>query len=310
MKSKLFPTALRIVIPCHNCGQWITECLESIVTQDFENWTVLVADDASTDDTTLAAQAFLDDPRITLRTLPERTWLMGNTLSALDEVAPGPADVVAIVDGDDRLLPGALSAIWEAHSQGYDVVWTDMDIQGITGSTGAALIPGVPVRQQLWCLSQLRSFKGYLLEGLDREAVNGADGRPVRAGGDLALYFQLIERAGMWKTHFLPERLYWYRVHPGNNCTALRGEQLANNRRIRALPPLPVQTSHFDIHIEADGLEKLRLRAFGQRVRAEHPLPLSVCVHHGDGNGDGWTAYDGLWIAEGVFLTNSPMPRS
>lgn len=313
MRSALSPTGLALVVPCRHCAAFIGPCLDSILAQDHAHWRLLVADDASTDGTADAVRPYLDDPRIRWRSLPARAGLMGNTRDALARLDPAPAEVVAIVDGDDTLLPGALARIMREHARGYDVVWTDMEIEGRRGSTGRALLPGVPVRQQLWCLSQLRSFKGYLLRGLPPDRLCDPSGGPCRAAGDLALYFALIERAGVAKASFVPERLYRYREHAGNNCRALRAEQLDNNRHLRALPPLAMQTEFFDFTetlTDPDGsaLDKLGLREFGQAVRERHPRPHSVCVRHVIPRAleDSWRAYHGLWIAEGVYLEGVP----
>lgn len=304
MTSALAPTGLAIAVPCRNCAQWIGACLDSVLAQDFAQWRLLVADDASDDGTSEAVAPYLDDPRITYRRLPERGWLMGNTWDALSRLAPGPAEVVTILDGDDTLLPGALTTVMQKHSQGYDVVWTDMEIEGATGSTGRALIPGVPVRSQLWCLSQLRTFKGYLLAGLDPRMLRDAQGQFCRAAGDLALYFPLIELAGAAKTAFIPRKLYRYRVHGACNFQVLRAEQLDNNRRLRATSPLAPQTVFFDFEEQVREIEKLRLREFGEAVRARHPRPFSIRVRHiiAPGETDSWRAYHGLWIAQGVYL--------
>lgn len=302
--SALSPTGICIVVPCRNCARWIAPCLDSVHEQGYADWRLLVADDASDDGTADAVRPYLSDPRITYRRLPERGWLMANTWDALARIAPGPADVVAILDGDDRLLPGALERVFAEHAKGYDVCWTDMEIEGETGSTGRPLIPDVPVRRQAWCLSQLRTFKGYLLEGVDEDRLRDARGGFCRAAGDLALYFQLIERAGAYKTSFIPEKLYRYRVHDACNFRVLRSEQLDNNRRLRDLPPLAPQTDHFDVTETVRRVDKLALRELGDAIRARHPLPMSVRVRHviGPEDVDSWRAYHGLWIAQGVYL--------
>jgi len=309
VRSALHPTGLALVVPCRDCAAFIGPCLDSVLAQGWPHWRLLVADDASTDGTQRAVRPYLDDPRITWRSLPARGGLMANTREALARLAPAPAEVVAILDGDDTLLPGALARLMEEHARGFDVVWTDMEIEGLAGSTGRALLPGVPVRQQLWCLSQLRSFKGYLLHGLPPACLCDPAGQPCRAAGDLALYFALIERAGAAKAAFVPERLYRYRQHAANNCRALRAEQLANNRHLRALAPLPMQTQFFDFTETVrdpggDALDKLGLREFGQAVRARHPEPFSVRVRHvvPRTQEESWRAYHGLWIAPGVYL--------
>ena len=168
MQSALYPTGLAVLVPCHNCAEFIGPCLESILQQDFKDFRVLVADDAI-----LGRHRGCGPPRAGGRPArgrapgARRAHLMGNIVAGLAELAPGPAEVVRLVDGDDHLLPGAFEAVMAAHRRGFDLVYTDMVIDGAEGSLGAQLMPGVPPRAQLWCFSHLRSFKGYLLEGLD-----------------------------------------------------------------------------------------------------------------------------------------------
>ncbi|MBU1002524.1 MAG: glycosyltransferase family 2 protein [Proteobacteria bacterium] len=307
MKSALTPTGLAVLVPCHNCAEFITECLESIQAQDLGGWRLLVADDASEDgtaDIVAAIAAHTMDPRITLHRGAPRAHLMGNILAGLRELDPGPAEVVAVVDGDDHLLPGALARIMEAHTKGFDLVYTDMRIDGSEGSLGAQLLDTLPPRQQLWCVSHLRSFKGYLLDSLADDLFRDEGGEYFRAAGDLSLYLPLAEAAGPGKTLFLPEKLYRYRVHERCNFKHRRAEQLANNALIRSRPPLAPQTNHFDFSETVTDLDKLGLRALGQEVRARTPRPYSVCLEHvvDASQADSWRAYHNLWIAEGVYL--------
>lgn len=51
MKDKTLHPLVSIIIPTYNAGNTITECLESIVTQTFSNWEVIIIDGASTDNT-------------------------------------------------------------------------------------------------------------------------------------------------------------------------------------------------------------------------------------------------------------------
>ncbi|WP_461209873.1 glycosyltransferase family 2 protein [Desulfocurvus sp. DL9XJH121] len=308
MQSALCPTGLAVLVPCHNCAEFIAPCLSSVLEQDFADWRLLVADDASTDRTADRAGEFAGDPRISVLRGAPRAHLMGNVLAGLRELAPGPAEVVAVVDGDDHLLPGAFRAVMEAHAQGYDLVHTDMAVDGADGSLGAQLLPGVPPRAQLWCISHLRTFKGYLLESLHDEDFRDADGNYFRAAGDLSLYLPMAEAAGPGKTRFLPERLYRYRVHEGCNFKVRRAEQLANNALIRSRPPRPPQTRHFDFTETVRDLDKLGLRALGEAVRKRYPRPFSVRLEHALPalELDSWRAYHNLWIAEGVYLAPGP----
>ncbi|MDY7000179.1 MAG: glycosyltransferase family 2 protein, partial [Thermodesulfobacteriota bacterium] len=213
MRSDLYPKAFKLVIPCHNCRDYIAQCLASIRDQTFADWTAVVADDASDDGTVDRIKPFLKDSRFSLRSAPKRLHLMGNTLSALRSLDIRPNHVAAIVDGDDYLLPEALEKLWERHRQGFDLVYTDEEIQGNNHSVGRAPLQRIPVRRQLWCFSMLRSFKGYLFNLLDDQTFKDEKGNYFRAAGDLSLFLPMAELAGMGKIKFIDEKLYYYRVH-------------------------------------------------------------------------------------------------
>jgi glycosyltransferase involved in cell wall biosynthesis len=304
MKSSLAPSGFRLIVPCRNCGPYIEECLESVLAQDYRDWTLLVADDSSSDDTRERVAPYLKDERIRYRRAEERLYLMGNTVDAVNLMNPGPADVVAVLDGDDKLLPGALSAVFEKHERGFDVVYTDMEISDGSPSIGRELIPNVPVRAQNWCVTQLRSFKGYLWRELDDSLFRDERGEYFRAAGDLSLYFPLIEAAGAYKTCFVPEKLYLYRVHEQCNFKSRRSEQLANNRLVRSRPPMRPQQRWFDFEIKLEKPSKHALRDMAREVRKRFPAPFSVRLHHlaPESSGDSWDAYSGLWLDEGVFF--------
>lgn len=305
MKSALHPKRFFVVVPCHNCAQFIGECLDSLQAQTFKDWTALVADDASTDGTADVVREYAKaDPRIRLRVGEERAWLMGNTLNALRSLELDSNDVAAILDGDDWIRPTCLERIWEGHCQGHDLVYTDEDIQGQEHSIGGALIASAPVRRQAWRFSQLRSFKAYLFLLLEDDVFRDRRGNYFRAAGDLALYLPMAELAGPEKVHFIPEKLYYYRVHQNCNFKVLRQEQLENNWDIRSRPPMERQTIHFDFVETIRDLGKGAIHELARRVRAEHPRPYTVKVEHivQPEENESWRAYHGLWIEDGVYL--------
>lgn len=305
MNSHLALGRFHVVVPCRNCENYISECLASLQAQTFTGWTALVADDASSDGTSQAVAPFLKDPRITSRRLNERAWLMGNTLDALRSLELQPNDVVAILDGDDWIKPECLQRLWDAHQQGFDLVYTDEDIEGQEHSIGAPLIPGAPVRKQTWRFSQLRSFKAYLFSLLPDSCFRDASGRYFRAAGDLSLYLPMAELAGPEKILFIPERLYHYRVHEQCNFKVLRQEQLNNNWDIRTRHPFERQTDFFDFTEQVAELDKGRLGEYAAIVRARYPRPYTVRIElcRPCEERDCWRAYFGLWVEQGVFIT-------
>lgn len=306
MNSRLAPKRFFVVIPCYNCAEYIGECLESLQKQTFTDWTALVADDCSKDNTAEVVRSYMEkDDRIKLRTGDERAWLMGNTLNGLRSLDMEPSDVVAILDGDDWLLETCLEKVWEAHNSGYDFVYTDEEIDGQNHSIAGPFIASAPVRKQSWRFSQLRSFKRYLFDLLPDETFRDRDGIYFRAAGDLALYMPMAELVGVEKIHFIPELLYHYRVHESCNFKVMRDEQLRNNWDIRQRLSLERQTTHFDEVVEVNYLEKAGLQSLGPAVRDKYPAPLTINVVHvvDQSEEDNWRPYHNLWIEEGVYFS-------
>jgi glycosyltransferase involved in cell wall biosynthesis len=304
MKSLLHPGKLKIIVPHHNAGAYLGECLQSLVDQDFDEWTAYLADDASNDGSREIVQPYIEDSRFKVLRREERRYLMGNLYAALLEAELKPCDVVVILDGDDALLPGALSRIMAEHAEGYDLVYTDMRVSSGAASIGRALLPNVPPRQQSWCISHLRSFKAYLFQGLGPEHFQDDGGRFFRAAGDLSLFFPLIERAGLNKVSFVEEKLHFYRLHEHCNHVVLREEQLANNRLLRSRPALPLQTEFFDHVVDVPAVDPFRLRETAAKLRRGRPLPWSIlCRCLVDAKDlERYRAYSDLWIGEGVYL--------
>ena len=93
-----------VVMPAYNCELYVRHAIESVLAQTYENWELLVLDDASTDGTFAAINSFLD-PRI--RKFQNKTN-QGNVRSRnllFDNVR---GDLITVVDADDLIEPTKL----------------------------------------------------------------------------------------------------------------------------------------------------------------------------------------------------------
>lgn len=58
---------ISIVLPCHNGEQFLSEAIESIIKQTYENWELIFVDDCSTDNSLSIAEAYAsENARITI----------------------------------------------------------------------------------------------------------------------------------------------------------------------------------------------------------------------------------------------------
>ena len=98
------PTA-SVIIPTYNRGVPLKRAIESVLSQQFEDFELIVVDDASTDDTEAIVERF-DDSRV--RYLSHRTN-RGGSAARNTGIDASEGKFVAFLDDDDEWLPHKLS---------------------------------------------------------------------------------------------------------------------------------------------------------------------------------------------------------
>ena len=91
-----------VVIPAFNCGNYLEECMESVLGQSYEDIELVLIDDGSYDNTGELVKAYLGDSRVRYIRKPERKGLPAARNTGV-EVANG--DLIAFLDADDVFLP-------------------------------------------------------------------------------------------------------------------------------------------------------------------------------------------------------------
>jgi glycosyltransferase involved in cell wall biosynthesis len=94
-----------VVIPCYNQAHFLSEAIESVLCQSYQNFELLVVDDGSKDDTPKVASEYASrDPRVRL-IRQENRGLAGARNRGLAE---SQGEYVVFLDSDDRLQEEAL----------------------------------------------------------------------------------------------------------------------------------------------------------------------------------------------------------
>lgn len=96
-----------ILIPSYNQGQFIRDCIDSILQQDYRPLRIHVVDGASTDDTVSVLESYGD--------CEELDWVSEPDKGVVDAVNKGfgrvTGDIVGIQSSDDMYLPGAIRRV-------------------------------------------------------------------------------------------------------------------------------------------------------------------------------------------------------
>jgi glycosyltransferase involved in cell wall biosynthesis len=111
-----------VIISAYNYGHFISQALESIQEQTYENWECIVVDDESTDDTNVVVGSYAErDPRIKYI----RQKNQGPSVARNTGIMNGKGKYVQFLDADDQIEPRKLehhTMFLEQHSN-VDIVY-------------------------------------------------------------------------------------------------------------------------------------------------------------------------------------------
>lgn len=109
---------ISIIIPVYNAEDYLDRCLQSILSQDFNSYEVILVDDGSSDASSLISDRYSStDPRF--RTIHKTNGGVSSARNAGIDLAKG--EYLMFVDSDDALPPGAIKAMTEG-LDGEDMV--------------------------------------------------------------------------------------------------------------------------------------------------------------------------------------------
>lgn len=117
-----------VVMPCHNMGPWIADAIQSVTSQGFQDWELVVVDDASTDNSMAVVERVgSSDPRIRTITNVENLYL-AESLNA--GIAASRGDYIVPLDPDNMLGPHALTILVQAldHDRDFDIAYGAMSV--------------------------------------------------------------------------------------------------------------------------------------------------------------------------------------
>jgi glycosyltransferase involved in cell wall biosynthesis len=241
------------VVPSYNYGRYVTEAVDSLLSQTLREIEVIVIDDASTDDTPAVLQRYRDDPRVTLirhqtNAGHVRTYNEGLQMARGRYIGLLSADDMAL--NDDAVARQV--ACFEAHeTAGF--VYSAAQLIGEDGERESVLQP----HAESYFQSGYAEFErlawgnhvpasGTLVRRACHESL-GWYAADLPHSCDWDLWLRLCTR---FDVAYIAAPLYGYRLHPANMSHASIAparaidEQLATLTRNLALLPQSPAASH------------------------------------------------------------------
>lgn len=239
---------ITIITPFYNAENYIENCILSVITQDYDNYKFVLIDDASTDSSLKRVKALLGSlpayiqKKIKLTQNSNNMGAVYNHWHALQNVEED--SIVLLIDGDDWLVNN--NTIFNFYNSLYQ--------QGVEFTYGScwSLADNIPLIAQNypqkikneksyrsykfpWNIpyTHLRTFTKSLFNNIHEDRFKDANGNWLRAGGDGALFYELIERVDPDKIVAVKEIIYNYNdLNPINDYKVNSQQQTENARLI------------------------------------------------------------------------------
>ncbi|WP_241157411.1 glycosyltransferase family 2 protein [Adlercreutzia sp. ZJ242] len=219
-----------MIVPVYNGEAYLSECLDSVVSQAFQDYEIVVVDDGSTDNTASICRLYSSrDARIRVVSQSNQGLLIARRIGLLES----KGDYVLFVDSDDCIRVDTLQVCSDAIDEhGFDIVVFGM-IRGVSRSC----IGGIALGQIKASACGIDRFRCGVLRGKTNSlcgkairrsiidiSVSYEDYRGMMHGEDLLQLLPIADCAK--KCGYIAEGLYLYRVNDQSSTACYKDSQL------------------------------------------------------------------------------------
>jgi len=194
----------------YNNAEYIKESIESVISQTYPNWELIIVDDYSTDNSINKIKTYLKDKRIKMIQHNRNIGYGGALKTAADNAS---CDILCILDADDKLHEKALDVMAKAYNENpecgfiYSTMWNcDSNLENCVENT--MIGPTIPEKTNIFHI-KVSHFKTFRKDAYNK--TSRFDPMQKKAV-DKDIIFKLEE---IVKFKFIDIPLYYYRQHEG-----------------------------------------------------------------------------------------------
>ena len=189
----------KIIVPMYNVEKWISNNINSIKNQEYENFECILIDDISTDNTVEVVKKLIaGDDRFKLYVNEEKKYALQNIYEGIQKSNPSDEDIIVTVDGDDWLYHNRVLDILDYVYNEEDCFLTYGEYVKLNDLKNQRVIPNGSYdfpksivennsfRAYRWISSHLRTFKYGLWRRIKKEDLLDNQGEFYRMAWDVA----------------------------------------------------------------------------------------------------------------------------
>ena len=198
-----------IIMPSYNTANFIEETINSVLSQTYENWELIIVDDCSSDNTDQVISKYLEDKRIKYLKNSSNSGAAISRNRALEE---SKGKWIAFLDSDDLWYPEKLEKqIKFMKKNNYHFSYTnyeEIDEKSVENGvllTGPKKITKIAMYNYCWV--------GCLTVMYDRDKVGLIQIEDIKKNNDYAMWLKVIKKTDCY---LLNETLAKYRKRSGS----------------------------------------------------------------------------------------------
>jgi len=221
-----------VITPFYNAEKYLAESIESVVSQTYTVWELLLIDDCSTDKSAAIALKFAQaDARIKLITLEQNS---GAGVARNKGIEQAKGNKIAFLDADDRWKPNKLTTqVQFMEKNKVSICYSSYNLINESGKLLGKEVKALPVVHFKKLLRA--NYIGNLTGIYDVEELGKTYASVSRKRQDWALWLDLVKKAG--SAYGLSESLACYRVRndsiSSNKWTILRYNFAVYHRHLK-----------------------------------------------------------------------------
>lgn len=199
-----------IITPTYNCGKFISETIESVLSQTYQNWELIISDDCSTDNTKEIIKPYLErDSRIKYICNEHNS---GAAITRNAAIRKATGKWIAFLDSDDLWLPEKLEhQLQFMVTNGYDFSYHEYHEITEDGKDMGVFVSGI---------SKVNAFNmfsccwpGCLTVMYNRDKVGLIQIANIPKNNDSAMWLKVVRKS---PCYLLKENLACYRRRKGS----------------------------------------------------------------------------------------------
>ena len=258
-KKMKYEPLISFVIPVYNIGkEYLSECLDSILAQNYPNFEICIADDHSTNEETLETLREYEkkDRRIKVVYRKENGHISKATNSAI-EIANG--EYIALMDDDDVIVPDALLQFVKVLNKypEMDLIYSDEDKMDLDGGLCDPHFKPDYSPDTLFGGNYICHFSIYRKSIIDK--IGGFRSEFVGAQ-DFDLVLRFVEQTN--NIYHVPKILYHWRKVPGSTAVTIDNKEYAiengkkaieealKRRGLKGKVIVPIKSAHYIVEYD------------------------------------------------------------